>query len=38
MGMPKAGKTSIQRVVFSKVSPHETFFLVNTQAVETFSK
>ena len=37
MGMPKSGKTSIQRVVFQKMSPHETFFLVPTQQVETTS-
>jgi len=34
MGLPKSGKTSIQRVVFQKMSPHETFFLTATQQVE----
>lgn len=30
MGLPKSGKTSILRVVFQKMSPHETFFLEQT--------
>ena len=38
MGLPKSGKTSIQRVVFQKMSPHETFFLTATQQVEATSK
>ena len=38
MGLTKSGKTSIQRVVFQKMSPHETFFLASTQKVETTSK
>lgn len=32
--MPKSGKTSIQKVVFQKMSPHETFFLLPTTQVE----
>ena len=35
MGMPKSGKTSISKVVFQKMSPHETFFLLPTSNVET---
>lgn len=35
MGMPKSGKTSISKVVFQKMSPHETFFLLPTGTVET---
>ena len=35
MGMPKSGKTSISKVVFQKMSPHETFFLLPTGNVET---
>ena len=35
MGMPKSGKTSISKVVFQKLSPHETFFLLTTVQVET---
>ena len=38
MGLTKSGKTSIQRVVFQKMSPHETFFLASTQQVEITSK
>lgn len=34
MGMSKSGKSSIQRVVFQKMSPHETFFLTTTQHPE----
>ena len=37
MGLPKSGKTSIQRVVFQKMSPHETFFLPSTTVVETLN-
>jgi len=33
--MPKSGKTSISKVVFQKMSPHETFFLLPTVAVES---
>jgi len=35
MGMPKSGKTSISKVVFQKMSPHETFFLLPTGSIET---
>ena len=38
MGLPKSGKTSIQRVVFQKMSPHETFFLTSTYQMELTSK
>jgi Ras-related GTP-binding protein C/D len=38
MGLPKSGKTSIQRVVFQKMSPHETFFLTPTPQIEVTSK
>lgn len=34
VGPSKSGKTSIQRVVFQKLSPHETFFLPATQKME----
>jgi len=34
MGMPKSGKTSISKVVFQKMSPHETFFLLPTANIE----
>lgn len=37
VGPPKSGKTSIQRVVFQKLSPHETFFLPSTTKVDTFT-
>lgn len=30
----RSGKTSIQRVVFQKMSPHETFFLTPTNKIE----
>jgi len=36
LGGPKSGKTSIQRVVFQKMSPHETFFLTPTTKTESF--
>ncbi len=32
--MCRSGKTSIARVVFQKLSPHETFFLTPTTKVE----
>jgi Ras-related GTP-binding protein C/D len=35
MGLPKSGKTSIKKVVFEKVSPHESEF-DSTQSIETF--
>ena len=35
MGMPKSGKSSIQKVVFQKMSPHETFFLTQTTQIES---
>ena len=38
MGLPKSGKTSIQRVVFQKMSPHETLFLPATQQIEATGK
>jgi hypothetical protein len=31
MGSRRAGKSSIQKVVFHKMSPHETLFIVSTQ-------
>ena len=34
LGPQKSGKTSIQRVVFQKMSPHETFFLPPTSRVD----
>ena len=37
VGPSKSGKTSIQRVVFKKLSPHESFFLPVTTKVETFT-
>ncbi|CAD7964736.1 unnamed protein product [Amoebophrya sp. A25] len=33
-GLPRAGKTSINRVVFQKVPPHETLFLETTHKPE----
>ena len=36
MGISKSGKTSIKKVVFEKMSPHETVFLETTQNIETF--
>ena len=38
LGAQKSGKTSIQRVVFQKMSPHETFFLTPTNKVEATCK
>ena len=37
VGPSKSGKTSIQRVVFKKLSPHESFFLPATTKVETIT-
>ncbi|CAM9368680.1 unnamed protein product, partial [Hapterophycus canaliculatus] len=34
MGPKRSGKSSIQRVVFQKMSPHETMFLGNTQSLD----
>ncbi|CAM9275522.1 unnamed protein product, partial [Phaeothamnion confervicola] len=34
MGPRRSGKTSIQRVVFYKMSPHETLFLESTNALD----
>ena len=34
MGSRRSGKTSIQRVVFNKTSPHETLFLDATQTLD----
>jgi Ras-related GTP-binding protein C/D len=34
MGARRSGKTSIQRVVFNKTSPHETLFLDSTQTLD----
>ena len=34
MGSRRSGKTSIQRVVFNKTSPHETLFLDATQSLD----
>jgi Ras-related GTP-binding protein C/D len=36
MGTSKSGKTSIKKVVFEKMSPHETVFLESTGSIETF--
>ena len=36
MGLPKSGKTSIKKVVFEKMSPHETVFLESNQSIESF--
>ena len=33
--LSRSGKTSIAKVVFQKMSPHETFFLLPTAQVET---
>lgn len=35
MGLPKVGKTSIKKVVFEKVLPHETVFLNKTETIES---
>ena len=34
MGLSKCGKTSIKKVVFEKMSPHESVFLEPSQVVE----
>ena len=34
MGLKKSGKTSIQKVVFQKVSPHETVLLETSQKMQ----
>lgn len=34
MGPRRSGKTSIERVVFHKMSPHETLFLESTNQVD----
>lgn len=34
MGLRRSGKSSIQRVVFHKMSPHETLFLESTNALD----
>ena len=34
MGPRRSGKTSIQRVVFYKMSPHETLFLESTNTLD----
>uniref|UniRef100_A0A6U4EMY4 Uncharacterized protein n=1 Tax=Phaeomonas parva TaxID=124430 RepID=A0A6U4EMY4_9STRA len=34
MGSRRSGKSSIYRVLFSKMSPHETLFLDSTNALE----
>jgi Ras-related GTP-binding protein C/D len=36
MGLSKCGKTSIKKVVFEKMSPHESVFLDSTQNIENF--
>ena len=36
MGTSKSGKTSIKKVVFEKMSPHETVFLETSQVIETY--
>ena len=35
VSLSRSGKTSIAKVVFQKMSPHETFFLLPTAQVET---
>lgn len=37
LGPTKSGKTSIQRVVFQKLSPHETYFLPSTSKIDSFT-
>jgi Ras-related GTP-binding protein C/D len=37
VGPSKSGKTSIQKVVFQKLSPHESFFLPATNKIDTFT-
>lgn len=34
MGLRRSGKSSIQRVVFHKMSPHETLFLESTNSLD----
>jgi Ras-related GTP-binding protein C/D len=34
MGPRRSGKTSIERVVFHKMSPHETLFLESTHGLD----
>jgi Ras-related GTP-binding protein C/D len=36
MGLSKCGKTSIKKVVFEKMSPHESVFLEPTQTIESY--
>ena len=36
MGLSNAGKTSIKKVVFEKMLPHESVFLEQTQTIENF--
>ena len=36
MGLSKSGKTSIKKVVFEKMSPHESVFLEPTQSIESY--
>ncbi len=36
MGLSKSGKTSIKKVVFEKMSPHESVFLEQTQGIESY--
>lgn len=36
MGTSKCGKTSIKKVVFEKMSPHESVFLETSQSIETY--
>jgi Ras-related GTP-binding protein C/D len=36
MGLSKCGKSSIKKVVFEKLSPHEAIFLEPTMNIETF--
>ena len=36
MGLSKSGKTSIKKVVFEKMLPHESVFLEPTQNIENY--
>ena len=38
MGPRRSGKSSIQRVVFYKMSPHETLFLESTNTLGKYPK
>ena len=36
MGLSNAGKTSIKKVVFEKMLPHESVFLEQTQTIQNY--